>query len=60
MWVPTVCTHILVVMVILSCQLDCIWNELQSRHEGHLGIQILRQEDTMPLLWIVMLEATGF
>ena len=36
------------VMGIIGCQLDYIWNELQSRNGGHIPmIEILRLEDTV-------------
>jgi hypothetical protein len=37
-----------IVMAVPGCQLDYIWNELQSRNGGHIPmIEILRLEDTV-------------
>jgi hypothetical protein len=41
-------------MAIPGCQIDYIWNELQSRIGGlTYVIQILRLEDTSFLIWIL-------
>lgn len=51
-------TIFVTVFSILSCQINYIWNELQFWMEGTLVIQILRQEDNMPLFQSLRQEGT--